>query len=161
MGSAKKAKVDNDLLQELAEAIRSSRERSEKQSKAKKVDLGERAAKRAELEKKRREIEVKKLAKLVSMTITYLEDNPNYIVYHKANDHLLVFKKISFKMKKELPDNDTRFQPREWHEDKTMWKAFVLTFISGAKVSKVLHGMTGFHIKSEDRIAAIVDAIGS
>lgn len=165
MSGTRKSSIGNELSQAMQDAIRYIREESEKHTKkkseAKKVNLTERAAKRVELEKRRREAEVKKLAKLVSTTIDYLEDKPDYIVYHKASDHLLVFKKINFVMKKELPNNEARFQPREWHEDKSMWKAFVLTFISGAKVSKVLNGMTGFHIKSEDRIAAIVDAIGS
>lgn len=155
------AKSKYDPIQAMQEAMQYVRRESEKKSaEEKKAGAGERAVKRLELQKKRRETELKKLSKLMEDTVDYIEQNPDYIIYHKANDHILVFKKISFVMKKELPDNEVRFQPREWHEDKTMWKVFIITFITGAKVNRALADVTSFSIKSKESIVRVLYEIG-
>jgi len=120
--------------------------------------LSDRDLRKIELEKKRKEVALKKLDNLSKKTMKYLSGHVDkYIVYEKHVDHFVMFKKMTLTIKR--VNTNSTFQPRESHDEETFYHVFVLKFMKEAKVKPLLTHVPFFIVREEGEIAYTLEKI--
>lgn len=126
--------------------------------KIEEVKLSDRDLRKIELEKKRREVALKKLANLSKKTMKYLSSYPDkYIVYEKHVDYFVMFKKMTLTIKR--VNTNSIFMPRESHDEETFFHVFVLKFMKEAKVKPLLTHVPFFIVREEGEIPYVLEQI--